>query len=183
MADLPTPQALLDLKLSRLRLQLAVHFDCPKTWTMYMPSQIAPFPSYPTLLPERGLSVCFYSGGKPDSKRLERYEIRSNYPVTTMPLNGSRMMFELVDNMRIEEAARQKAIGLANTARAKHAGDSWLADIMEEYELLMEEGECHMCAAKYDKAVEVYIEAAKALVSTCTVAQLDLRPGETIDRL
>jgi hypothetical protein len=153
----------MDLKLSQLRLQLAVHFDVPKSWMMYMPRCIAPFPRYMTLLPERGVSVILYSGGRPDSQRLERFETQSGYPLLTLPEDGARTMFEFVDKMRIEEARKQKAIALRNAAKAKHDGDSWLADILEAYERIMAEGGCHMRAAKYDLACATYGEAAAAL--------------------
>jgi Ca2+-binding EF-hand superfamily protein len=163
IAEMPSPQSLMELRLSDLRLQLAVHFDAPKSWMLYMPRHIAPFPRYKTLLDERGVSVVFYSGGKPDSERLGRFETQSGYPLAELPDDAARQMFALVDKMRIEAAKKRKALGLAAAARSKEAGDSWLPDVLETYEGLLEKGAAAMRAAKYDLACEIYVEAAASL--------------------
>eukprot|EP01043_Picozoa_sp_COSAG02_P035779 COSAG02_NODE_2583_length_8481_cov_22.509902_2_plen_1657_part_00 len=163
VAEMPTPQALMSLRLSELKLQLAIHFDVPKSWMMYVPRHIAPFPCYKTLLPQRGISVVFYSEGQADSERLALFERKSGYPLAGVPDDCARQMFGLVDEMRIESTKKKKALGLAAAARSKQAGDSWLPDILESYEMLMAKGGRAMQAASYDLACETFSAAARAL--------------------
>jgi Ca2+-binding EF-hand superfamily protein len=163
VAEMPTPQALMELRLSDLNLQLAIHFDVPKSWMMYMPRHIVPFPRYRSVLVERGMSVMFYSNGQADSERLMRFESKSGYPLAGVPDDCSRQMFKLVDEMRLEASKKKKALGLAAAAQSKHDGDSWLPDIIKSYEALMERGAAAMRIAAYDSACDIYLEAAKAL--------------------
>lgn len=163
VAEMPTPQALMDLRLSELKLQLAIHFDVCKSWMMYMPRHIAPFPRYKTLLPQRGISVVLYSAGHADSERLTLFERKSGYPLAEFPDDCARQMFGLIDEMRMEATKKKNALGLAAAARSKQAGDSWLPDVLEAYEALMAKGARAMLAASYDLACETFIEAAQAL--------------------
>jgi hypothetical protein len=153
----------MELRLSDLNLQLAIHFDVPKSWMMYMPRHIVPFPRYRSVLVERGMSVMFYSNGQVDSERLMRFESKSGYPLAGVPDDCSRQMFKLVDEMRLEASKKKKALGLAAAAQSKHDGDSWLPDIIKSYEALMERGAAAMRIAAYDSACDIYLEAAKAL--------------------